>query len=495
MIRKKKKKASDNGYRVMDYDDNEIGMDFSDALQLVKTHSAKVVDDKTIRLSEDLYDSNGFNVKRGWRDDHANNQQAWSYSSQNLQRDFLLSFDTLRELYRRSAHIRPAVDSIVKEIAHLPIRIEGRGAKKVEQFIDRPNISKETWPTLIQKFLVDLLVVDQAVIEKVRNLNGDIVEIYARDGTQFRPVLDSTRSYATYYKQVITDKGGKEVGSIPHDVDDLIWVVQFPRTYSFYGTPIIETIINEVSTLMFSSQSIARSFVDDEIPPGVLHLDKIGKAAYERAKAQFESSRGERGKKTMKVIDNVGNANWIRFDRPHREMQLAELTMIIQEVVNRNFGVSSLDTGDAGGLTRATADRLWKTSRSKLFRPLVNLLTVKLNQELVKEIAPHAELSFVMEPVVDASTALELSDGGVITKNEARKVLNFDPVPGGDSLAVRVGNQYIVLQADGSVPQNQESDGQSKNATSNAQTVDNSEVPTNETQPKKKKKEKEKSEE
>ena len=36
----KKKKASDNGYRVLDYDDNEIGMDFSDALQLIKSHSA-----------------------------------------------------------------------------------------------------------------------------------------------------------------------------------------------------------------------------------------------------------------------------------------------------------------------------------------------------------------------------------------------------------------------------------------------------------------------
>ncbi|GAF76517.1 unnamed protein product, partial [marine sediment metagenome] len=96
---KKSKKASDNGYRVLDYDDNEIGMDFSDALNLVKNHSAEIADDKTIRLSQNLYDSAGFAVKRGWRDDHANNQQAWGYSSQNLQRDFLLSFDTLRELY------------------------------------------------------------------------------------------------------------------------------------------------------------------------------------------------------------------------------------------------------------------------------------------------------------------------------------------------------------------------------------------------------------
>jgi hypothetical protein len=45
-----------------------------------------------------------------------------------------------------------------------------------------------------------------------------------------------------------------------------------------------------------------------------------------------------------------------------------------------------------------------------------------------------------------------MSDAGIITKNEARKALNFDPVPGGDRLAVRVGNQYLVLDDDGGVP-------------------------------------------
>jgi hypothetical protein len=319
----------------------------------------------------------------------------------------------------------------------------------IEDFIKRPNISKETWPTLIQKFLTDLLVIDQAVIEKVRSLNGTIQEVYARDATQFKPVLDYTRSYITYFKQEVTDNKGKVIAKVSHDVDDIIWTVQFPRTYSSYGTPIIETIVNEVSTLMFSSQSIARGFVDDEIPNGVLWLDQIGKKAYQRAKAQFEANRGEKGKRQLKVIDNVGQAGWIPFTRPFREMQLAELTVIIADIVNKNFGVSAMDLGNAKGLTRSTSDAQSKSSRSKLFRPLVNLLTLKLNQELVKEITPDAELSFVLEPVVDASTAKELSDAGIITKNEARAVLNFDKVEGGDALAVRVGNQYIVLDATG----------------------------------------------
>ncbi len=436
-------------YKVLDDDGTEIAMNFGTALGLVKTHSAVVVDDQTIQLNRSLQDGQGFKIRRGWKDDHAENGQSWGYSPQNLERDFLLSFDTLRELYRRSSHIRPAIDSIVKEVAHLPVKVEGPGAEAIEEFIDRPNISKETWPTLIQKFLTDLLVIDQAVIEKVRSLNGNIVEIYARDATQFIPVLDHTRSYITYFKQEARDRRGKLIAKVSHDVDDIIWTVQFPRTYSTYGTPIIETIVNEVSTLMFSSQSIARGFVDDEIPNGVLWLDQIGKKAYERAKAQFEANRGEAGKKQLKVIDNVGQAGWIPFTRPFREMQLAELTVIIADIVNKNFGVSAMDLGNAKGLTRSTADKMAKNSRSKLFRPLVNLLTLKLNQELVREIAPDAELSFVLEPVVDASTAKELSDAGIITKNEARAVLNFPKVEGGDALAVRVGNQYIVLDAAG----------------------------------------------
>jgi phage portal protein BeeE len=463
-------KEEEQEFKVLDDDGTEIGMNFGTALGLVRSHSAVVVNNNTIQLNSSLQDGQGFNVRRGWRDDHAENNQAWAYSAQNLERDFLLSFNTLRELYRRSSHIRPAIDSIVKEVAHLPIKVEGEGSEAVEDFIKRPNISKETWPTLIQKFLTDLLILDQAVIEKVRSLSGNIVEIYSRDATQFKPVLDHTRSYITYFRQEATDNTGKVIARVSHDVDDIIWTVQFPRTYSVYGTPIIETIVNEVSTLMFSSQSIARGFVDDEIPNGVLWLDQIGKKAYERAKAQFEASRGEKGKKQLKVIDNVGQAGWIPFTRPFREMQLAELTLIISDIVNKNFGVSSVDLGEAQGLTRSTSDALSKNTRSKLFRPLVNLLTIKLNQELVQEIAPGAELKFVLEPVVDASTAKELSDAGVITKNEARAVLNFPPVAGGDALAVRVGNQYIVMNDDGSVGDT--TDGTSGDAQSIASPVE-----------------------
>jgi len=449
MARKNKVKENNNGFQVLDYDGKKISMGFGDALEAVKNYSAEVVDEKTIRLSENLIDGNGFSVKRGWRDDHSSSSESWSYSPSDIKRDSLLSFDTLREIYRRSSHVRPAIDSIVKEIAHLPIKVEGPGKSVVEDFIGRPNISKEIWPTLLHSFLIDLLVLDQAIIEKVRNINGNIVEIYVRDASQFRPILDSTRSYICYFKQDLVDKAGRVKSSISHDVDDLIWVRQFPRSYSSYGTPIIETIIDEISALMFSSKSIAKHFVDDEIPPGILHLETIGRKAYERAKAQFEANRGESGKKKINVIDNVGSAGWVSFTRPFREMQLAELTLIIEQTVNKNFGVSSADLGDANGLTRATVDRLFKTGRSKLFRPLVNLITNKINQELISEIYPDTTISFVLEPVVDASTAREMSDAGIITKNEARKALNFDPVPGGDRLAVRVGNQYLVLDDDG----------------------------------------------
>ena len=150
-----------------------------------------------------------------------------------------------------------------------------------------------------------------------------------------------------------------------------------------------------------------------------------------------------------------------------------------------------MDLGNAKGLTRSTSDALSKNTKSKLFRPLVNLLTLKLNQELVSEIAPEAELSFVLEPVVDASTAKELSDAGVITKNEARAVLNFDPVPGGDRLAVRVGNQYIVMDEEGN-PEGGVANNETSTAdpvTDNKESVDENDITDDKKDKKKKKKE------
>ncbi len=433
---------------VFDIDGTQLpSIEIEKALNLVKTFSAKVKEGKSnaIELSDEIHDELGFAVQRGWRDDHLSTVQPWSFFPTDKKRDLLLSFDTLREIYRRSSHVRPCIDSITKEIAHLPIKIEGPGEKAVREFIENPNISKETWPTFLQSFLTDLLTLDQAVIEKVRTLNGRIREIWVRDATQFVPIPDHSRTFVNYYEQRLTDTVGRVKKRIPHSVDDIIWISQFPRSYSFYGTPIIETIVHETAALLFSSKSIARTFIDDEIPSGMLWLERIGKTAYARAKAQFESTRGEEGKKLLNVIDNVGNAGWIPFTRPFREMQLAELNIIIQDIVLKNFGVSSMDIGSAEGLTRASADRLWKTGRSKLFKPLVNLITVKLNAELIPEIAPNTKIKFVLEPPVDAATAKELSDAGLITKNEAREALGFDRVDGGDKLAVRVGNQYLVL--------------------------------------------------
>ena len=60
MARKNKVKENNNGFQVLDYDGKKISMGFGDALEAVKNYSAEVVDEKTIRLSENLIDGNGF---------------------------------------------------------------------------------------------------------------------------------------------------------------------------------------------------------------------------------------------------------------------------------------------------------------------------------------------------------------------------------------------------------------------------------------------------
>ena len=101
-------------------------------------------------------------------------------------------------------------------------------------------------------------------------------------------------------------------------------------TYTYLTLPIIETIVNEISLILLATKSIAWAFMNDEIPTGLLHLGSIGAEALERAKQSFQETRGiAYGGTKLKVVDNVDQVEWIPFQRPFREMQLAQLLPII----------------------------------------------------------------------------------------------------------------------------------------------------------------------
>jgi len=380
-------------------------------------------------------------LERGWRDLHASNfptpEGLW-VSDRKPVRAAILSYSTLRDMYRRCSFIRPCVDAIIRTISGCRWAIVGRGPQDIRNRVIRlfsfPNPNKMTFQLFIRQVLMDLVVLDEAYIEKVRSPTGEIVELYPLDASLVNPLLDEEGNIEAF-------EVTKKEGLVELSAKDVIYMRLYPRTNSQFGTPIIETIVNEVVALMYSVKTIADAFEEDEIPPGILHLGKIGIEAYNRAKEAFRESRGERGKRTMAVIDNVDICKWVDFTRPFREMQLAELIERIERIVYKNFGIFTMEMQNLRGLPIGTAREMHKITYSQLIRPIMRLIEDFFNTEIVKEFWVDLSFEWILEPVEDpetkARTLAVLVDRGIITKNEAREMLGLEILPEGEGLQPR----------------------------------------------------------
>lgn len=370
-----------------------------------------------------------------------------------------ISYHILRELYTTSSAIRPAVDSISREVSNLPWKVVKNDFKyhnpkelaAINNFLRYPNLDNDKFAAILSSFINDLLVVGKGTIEKVRNAFGDLKEIKVRDAALFTPEINDFG----FIIQYVEYKKGTTTPARKHKKDNIIFEYFTPTSYTLGATPIIETIINEVALLMLATKSIAWSFCRDEIPPGILHLGEIGEVALERAKASFEASKGYQGKGKMRVIDNVDQVKWVEFTRSNQEMQVAELIPMIERIVFRNFGLSPVESSQVD-ISRQVADVSFKSSQSKMVSPVMQTVVDIINNDIIAEFDMDALFMFVrssMETFSEQSKGLtDLNDRGILTANEVRLKLGFDPVQGGDKRTYKLGNEIAIMDETTGLP-------------------------------------------
>ena len=313
-------------------------------------------------------------TSRGWRDDHVGGGFGSVFMPDSTTGwDHRLSRKDLRETYMKSAAVRPCVDFIVRALSTCPWRIIAepgvpkRDFNRAVDLFTRPAPG-HSFRGVRAQYLNDLLVMDGAVIEKVFTRGGDLVEFIPRDFARFAVKWDYNGIIEEFVQVVkLSDKSEKKVRFTP---DQISYSVLYPRTNSPYGTPIIETITQEVAALILASVDIAAFFNDNEIPQGILALGDVGEEGYLRAKEEFTANKG--GKNNTKMYATYGPGEppkWVPFRRPYREQEIALIVPRIEKIIFRNFGVTPLDMGQSADVNRScySADtetltqRGWKT--------------------------------------------------------------------------------------------------------------------------------------
>lgn len=380
----------------------------------------------------------------------------------------LLTNSELWQAYRVCSEVRASVDGIVRVVSTWDWGVYPtidpsdqryeralEIAEGVRRFLAGPNKDTETWQEWVSKLTRDVLIFDALASENVTDSKGKLAELVALRGGDVIPVYDQKQRLQGYQQ---SNPIGQVVNFEP---DQLLYMNLHPNTTSPGGVPLIESIINEIITLMRQSKHLMLAFDSDEIPPGILLLAGLAGKAAERAVASLRQMKGQDHKLRVLTTNNPQgiSANWVELRHKPKELDMKDLVHQVRRVVWRVFGVKPVTMGDTESTPRATAEVQVDAQDSGLIRPFLELFEQKLNMRVVPLIVGDPALAslvafeFDLGQKLSPKQQLEAAqrdasdmDRGALTVNERRAERGLPPVEHGDVPLVKTGGGYATLQ-------------------------------------------------
>lgn len=403
----------------------------------------------------------------------------------------LLSAEQLWSVYQRVPDVRAAVDGVTRRVATWDWVVEPvvgstevnhlvamETAAEATRFLQVPNDNFETWQELITKVVCDLLVFDVGVLEHVfdSTLTRDgaivpgpnLMELTALRGANVHPVVDTFGKLKGYVQDPYFEGG--TVVLLPEEGDQnqvlfapkqITYLPLTPNTSTVDGAPLIEAIINEIVTLMRSSEHQMLAMDADEIPPGILVLTGLAGKAAEAAKADMQRLRGKDHK--IRVVTNADpqatGAKWVELRRTAKDVDFVNVVREVRRTVWRVFGVLPVEMGATEDVPRAVGQVQLDVSASHLIGPLLELLENKVNARILPLVVGDPVRARLVKFRFDRDAKLTpgeqqqlaqglsaLVDRAIITRNEARTRLPWtQPIPGGSEATLTTGQGVLLL--------------------------------------------------
>lgn len=379
-----------------------------------------------------------------------------------------LTTDMLWQVYWRTPDVRAAVDSIARRVATTDWGIQAAdGAidsedqdtiqaaheegQRVQRWLRNP-MEGRTWQQFCTMWVTDLLVYDAGVVTIVKE-GSTLEELVPSRGDDWHPQID--------------EKG--RVGKFAHTVngkaeefptEEVIYVNLFPNTNTPRGMPLIETIINEVISIIRASERTMLTLDASEIPPGVLVLFGIAGKAAEDTIQSFTADKGRDHK--IRVLHfpkrGAGDAQWVNMAHSPKELTLTDVIDQVRRSIWRNFGVFPVEMGATDGMPRATAQVQMDASNSHLLVPILELLQEVITSRVLPLIMDEKWLGILefkfdftrdltpQEQQQQSSADKSDVETGILTRNEIRRKRGYKPFgKEGDVATVGTGAQILPL--------------------------------------------------
>lgn len=406
----------------------------------------------------------------------------------------ILTNEQLWLCYQRVPDVRACVDAITRRVATWNWLVAPtaspdsenysellKASEEAVSFLKAPNRDGETWQELWTKIITDLLVFDAGVVENVYggqwtndglyDADGNIEELVALRGSTIYPIVDMygrvegyKQSYTgidvanSSYQQEATDEGAlKKALFTP---EQIVYMRVFANTQSPLGSPVIESIVNEVITMLRSSEHTMLAMDADEIPPGILVLTGIAGQAASAAMADLQNMRGKDHKvRVITTPDPKGTgASWVELRHKAKDVDFVNVINEVKRTIWRVFGVLPIEMGASEDLPRSVGQVQLDVSTSHLINPILELIEAKINARILplvikdKEVLEQVSFSFDRESKLSTIEQKEKSAAlntlvmqGLMTRNEARQDIGLPPVINGDVMTITTGQGTFTL--------------------------------------------------
>lgn len=288
---------------------------------------------------------------------------------------------------------------------------------------------------LLERLQLDLCLTGNHYWYMRRDATGAVIEIWPLDGQYTRPVPDRERFVRAYiYGR------SRDVEQTFAAEDIVHFRAPNPTGDPWLGRGDLQACIEEADlSVAFARHALA--FLDNGARPMHWIVPKQGTIITDQQRAQIEADLNR-----YAGVGRAGHAyiasapiEVVPLSVSEREVAFLTSDKAVRETIANCFDVpiALLTLESAALATAAVALRHWQTIS---ILPRCRRIEEALNRHLAPQFGPDIRVAFdspVSEDyAADAQWVLPAYQAGVITLNEARAVLSYDAVEGGDTLTL-----------------------------------------------------------
>ena len=303
---------------------------------------------------------------------------------------------------------------------------------KAKTLLDQPNRNGQSFGELWGMFMDDVLDIDAGVIFKGRNGSGELVELYAHDGSKFLFDVEEHGIIQGYYQYSYKfpnnqprffDKKDIIYGKIGHNTDN------YP-----YGWSPLQSIQQQLELMIQSDRYNKEFFKNNATPDGIVSIP-MERESLERFKFAWQQ---EVKGKPHKLIFHNSEATFTPLATSNKDMEWLEGQKWYFHAIFAAYGLSPQEVGFYENSNRSTGESQERVSVKNAIKPYLKLITDKINREIIPEIVGHDKIKFQFSPKDDAAEKIEHDQtmqklaANVITINEVRRDNGLEPVEWGD---------------------------------------------------------------